>query len=277
MISLRRSSAIMGKAAAFFLAAVLVLVMGADWFSPADPYRQELSSMVLPPLSVSENGAFHLLGTDQLGRDVLARLLFGGRLSLLMSLAAVLVSALVGTALGLVAGYFRGAADAVIMRLADVQLSIPMMLLAILVIALSGAGLMNTILVLALAGWVPFARVVRSEVLAIREREFVECARAMGVGAFTIIATHVLPNLFYTLVTQATLQMARMILLAASLSFLGLGVDVSLPTWGGMISDGRNYIEDAWWLTVIPGLAIALVIFAINLLSDWLQAVADRR
>ena len=233
--------------------------------------------MVLPPLSVSENGAFHLLGTDQLGRDVLARLLFGGRLSLLMSLAAVLVSALVGTALGLVAGYFRGAADAVIMRLADVQLSIPMMLLAILVIALSGAGLMNTILVLALAGWVPFARVVRSEVLAIREREFVECARAMGVGAFTIIATHVLPNLFYTLVTQATLQMARMILLAASLSFLGLGVDVSLPTWGGMISDGRNYIEDAWWLTVIPGLAIALVIFAINLLSDWLQAVADRR
>ena len=276
MFNSRRRATLMGAGGAVFLAALFILVLGADWFSPADPYKQQLSSMFLPPLSHAEDGAAHLLGTDQLGRDVLSRLLHGGRLSLLMSLAAVLVSGAAGTALGLAAGYFRGTADALVMRLADVQLSIPMMLLALLIIALSGAGLMNTILVLAVAGWVPFARVVRSEVLAIREREFVECARAMGVGSLTIILTHVLPNLRYTIITQATLQMARMILLAASLSFLGLGVDVSLPTWGGMISDGRGYVEQAWWLTVLPGLAIALTIFSINLVSDWLQAVAER-
>ena len=277
MINSHRAAAVMGSIAAVFLLFVFILVLGAQWFAPADPYKQELASLFLPPLSHSDVGVAHFLGTDQLGRDVLARLLYGGRLSLLMSLAAVAVSGIVGTALGIVAGYFRGWLDTLIMRLADVQLSIPMMLLAILIIALSGAGLMNTILVLALAGWVPFARVVRSEVLALREREFIECARAMGVASGTIITTHILPNLLYTISTQATLQMARMILLAASLSFLGLGVDVSLPTWGGMISDGRNYIEDAWWLTVLPGLAIALVIFSINLVSDWLQAVADRR
>lgn len=276
MLSSKRASAMFGKAAGLFILLVLMLVLGADWIAPFDPYRQELSGMLLPPFSESGEGVFHLLGTDQLGRDVFSRLLYGGRISLLMSVAAVLASALVGTALGLIAGYFRGAVDALIMRLADIQLSVPMMLLAILIIAVSGAGLMNTILVLALAGWVPFARVARSEVLALREREFVECARAMGVNAFVIIGTHVLQNLAYTIITQATLQMARMILLAASLSFLGLGVDVSMPTWGGMISDGRNYIEDAWWLTVLPGVAIALVIFSINLLGDWFQSASDR-
>lgn len=260
-----------------FLLVVVVVTLFANVVVPYDPYKQELSSVFLPPLSTSAtSGNFYLLGTDQLGRDVLSRIIYGGRVSLALSLSAVAVSCVIGTTLGIIAGYYRGKADAVIMRLADIQLSIPTMLFAILIIAIMGASLSNTIVVLAITGWVPFTRVVRSEVLALREQEFIENARAMGVPNARIILTHILPNISYTLITQAMLRIAQMIMLAASLSFMGLGVDISLPTWGGMISDGRNYISDAWWLSTFPGLTIALVIFMFGMFSEWLQAKTDK-
>lgn len=265
-----------GWISGIFLLVVVTVTLLANVVAPYDPYKQELASVFLPPLSTSASGNFYLLGTDQLGRDVLSRIIYGGRVSLALSLSAVLVSCVIGTTLGIVAGYYRSKADAVIMRLADIQLSIPTMLFAILIVAITGASLANTIVVLAITGWVPFTRVVRSEVLALREQEFIENARAMGVPNGRVILTHILPNISYTLITQAMLRIAQMIMLAASLSFMGLGVDISLPTWGGMISDGRNYISDAWWLSTFPGLTIALVIFMFGMFSEWLQAKTAR-
>lgn len=265
-----------GWISGIFLLVVVTVTLLANVVAPYDPYKQELTSVFLPPLSTSASGNFYLLGTDQLGRDVLSRIVYGGRVSLALSLSAVAVSCVIGTTLGIIAGYYRGKADAVIMRLADIQLSIPTMLFAILIVAITGASLANTIVVLAITGWVPFTRVVRSEVLALREQEFIENARAMGVPNGRVILTHILPNISYTLITQAMLRIAQMIMLAASLSFMGLGVDVSLPTWGGMISDGRNYISDAWWLSTFPGLTIALVIFMFGMFSEWLQAKTAR-
>lgn len=265
-----------GWISGIFLLVVVTVTLLANAVAPYDPYKQELTSVFLPPLSTSASGNFYLLGTDQLGRDVLSRIIYGGRVSLALSLSAVAVSCVIGTTLGIIAGYYRGKADAVIMRLADIQLSIPTMLFAILIVAITGASLANTIVVLAITGWVPFTRVVRSEVLALREQEFIENARAMGVPNGRVILTHILPNISYTLITQAMLRVAQMIMLAASLSFMGLGVDISLPTWGGMISDGRNYISDAWWLSTFPGLTIALVIFMFGMFSEWLQAKTDK-
>lgn len=271
-----RATDIKGIVSGAFLLLLLTVTALAGWIAPYDPYQQNLTFIFQPPLTHMASGEFFLLGTDQLGRDIFSRLIYGGRLSLLVSLAAVALSCLIGTILGILAGYFRQTTDLFVMRLADIQLSIPLMLFAIMIIVVLGSSLTNVILVLSISGWVPFARVIRSEVLALREREFVECARAMGMPAWQILLSHILPNISYTLITQATLQIARMILLAASLSFLGLGVDVSLPTWGGMISDGRSYIADAWWLSVFPGLTIAVVLFFISLFSDWLQEFADR-
>lgn len=265
-----------GWISGIFLLVVVTVTLLANAVAPYDPYKQELKSVFLPPLSTSASGNFYLLGTDQLGRDVLSRIIYGGRVSLALSLSAVAVSCVIGTTLGIIAGYYRGKADAVIMRLADIQLSIPTMLFAILIVAITGASLANTIVVLAITGWVPFTRVVRSEVLALREQEFIENARAMGVPNGRVILTHILPNISYTLIKQAMLRVAQMIMLAASLSFMGLGVDISLPTWGGMISDGRNYISDAWWLSTFPGLTIALVIFMFGMFSEWLQAKTDK-
>ena len=274
---LNRHRNIKGWVGGIFLIAVCFLTLFAPVIAPYDPYEQELASIFVKPFTHSAvSDKFFLLGTDQLGRDILSRILYGGRVSLALSLAAVLVSLIIGTILGIMAGYYRGKTDVVIMRLADIQLSIPTMLFAILIIAVMGASLTNTIIVLAITGWVPFTRVVRSEVLALREQEFIESAKAMGVSNFRIILTHILPNITYTLITQATLRIAQMIMLAASLSFMGLGVNISMPTWGGMISDGRNYIYDAWWLSTFPGITIALVIFMIAIFSEWMQARTEK-
>lgn len=273
MIPTPRSVHVRANLKGYVSGAILVLVLVSAAFAtqlaPFDPYAQSLADIGQAPFSRAADGGVYLLGTDQLGRDVLTRLLYGGRLSLIMGISAVLISGVVGVILGVIAGYFRGVVDTVVMRLSDMQLSIPTMLLAILIVAVLGSSLWNTIMVLALTGWVPFARVVRSEVLTLREREFVSAARAMGVSAPRNIAVHIMPNISFTLITQATLQLAHMILLAASMSFLGLGVDVSAPTWGGMINDGRG--TEFWWLMVFPGLAIALVILCINVFGEWLQ------
>ncbi|WP_283657200.1 ABC transporter permease [Paenibacillus sp. RC343] len=192
-----------------------------------------------------------------------------------MSFLAVFIAGILGSVIGIISGYYGGKVDALMMRLADIQMSIPSMLMAIVMVAVLGSGLTNIVIVLSITGWVTFARVVRSQVLSLKELEYVEAAKAMGVSDFTVMRRHIFPNTLFTIVTQAALQMSHMILLAASLSFLGLGVDVSTPTWGGMINDGKNYISSAWWLSTLPGIVIAFVILTINLFSDWLRDKAE--
>lgn len=254
------------------LTIIFVVTIFAPFFAPYDPMEQNLYDILIEPLtSYSDGSGYSLLGSDQLGRDILSRLLYGGQLSLWMSVLAVAIAGVLGSLIGIVAGFYGGKIDAVLMRLADIQMSIPSMLLAIVMVAVLGSGMTNIIIVLAITGWVAFARVVRSQVLSLKEQEFVEAAKAMGVSNWMIMRRHIAPNTVFTIMTQASLQMSRMILMAAALGFLGLGVDVSTPTWGGMINDGRNYISSAWWLSTIPGLVIAFVILAINLFTDWLR------
>ncbi|MFT0549027.1 ABC transporter permease [Allopusillimonas ginsengisoli] len=230
-----------------------------------------LMARLVPPFT----NASHLFGTDPLGRDVLARVVTGGKISLLIGFASVAGAVVLGVVMGLIAGYYRGFIDMVVMRFADVQLALPFILLAITFIAIVGGSLMNTIILLIVSQWVQFARLVRGSVLALREREFILSARAIGVKDARIIFQHLLPNLLGPVIVLMTLNMANNILLEASLTFLGLGVDPSIPSWGGMLADGRTYLQTAWWVSVFPGLAILLTVLGLNLLGDWLRDSLD--
>ena len=260
---------------------IIILIVASAVFSPQiapyPPNAQELSSRLTAPLSTAKAGTYHLLGTDQLGRDILSRLIYGARVSLLVGLAAAAIAGSIGVLLGLVSGYFGGRFDGLIMRLADLQLALPFILLAIAVLAIVGGGLLNIILVLSLTQWVTYARVVRSEVLSVRETEFVLAARALGFGAGRIIRRYVLPNVFSPVIVIATFAVAQTIIAEAALSFLGLSVPPSTPSWGSMLADGRNYMTVAWWLATIPGLAITFTVIGINLFGDWLRDYLDPR
>jgi peptide/nickel transport system permease protein len=217
----------------------------------------------------------HVLGTDPIGRDVLSRIIFGARVSVAVGLLAVGISTLVGVALGLTAGYVGGWLDDVVMRMADAQLAFPFILLAIAIIGVLGPTLPNVVAVLALSGWVQFARITRSEVLSLRQRAFVEAARAAGARDLTILGRHLLPNLLPSTIILATLELGRVIILESGLSFLGLGVPPPTVTWGGMLADGRNDVREAWWLSVFPGCALMILVLAINLAGDALRDALD--
>ncbi|MBK5571141.1 ABC transporter permease [Ensifer adhaerens] len=217
----------------------------------------------------------HPLGTDPLGRDVLARVVAGGKISLLVGLTSVAGAVVVGVVMGLVSGYYRGFWDMLVMRFADVQLALPFILLAITFIAIVGGGLGNTIILLIVSQWVQYARLVRGSVLSLREREFIQSARAIGVRDYKILFQHLLPNLIGPVIVLMTLNVANNILLESSLTFLGLGVDPLIPSWGGMLADGRTYLQNAWWVSVFPGLAILLTVLGLNLLGDWLRDSLD--
>jgi peptide/nickel transport system permease protein len=254
------------------LVGVVVLALAAPVVAPADPNAQRLELKLRPPLSDG-----HPFGTDQLGRDVLARMLIGTRVSLVVALLAVLVSGSVGIGLGVVAGFYSGRADATIMRLVDVQLSMPVTLVAIAIIAVAGTSLLNLVLVLGLSQWPLYARVVRGEALALRGREFLVAARALGASSAWIILRHILPNTLSSIVVVSTLGVASVIVFEAGLSFLGLGVQPPQPSLGGMLSEGREYLATAWWLGVFPGLLIMLLVLGINLLGDGLRDALDPR
>ncbi len=266
---------------AVFGITVLLLMGGAalaaPQIAPWDPGRQMLIKRLRPPAWQARGLREHPLGTDHLGRDILSRILYGGRISLGVGLSAVTLSGLIGVTLGLLAGFHGGRTDAFIMRVVDVFLAIPYILLAMGVVFALGPSLLNVILVMAVTRWVQFARIVRADVLSIREREFVSGARARGNRSMRLLLRHVLPNALTPIIVVATLELAFMIIYESALSFLGLGVQPPTPTWGWMLADGRNYVATAWWLATLPGLAIMLTVLAVNLLGDWLRDMLDPR
>ena len=265
-----------GVSVAILVAITLAAIL-APFVAPYDPTDQDITARLKPPFSRTEEGASHLLGTDAVGRDILSRLIYGSRISLAIGLASVLMAGGIGVLLGLVAGYAGGRWDSLIMRIGDIQLAIPFLVLALATVAVVGPSLVNLIAVLGITGWVIYARVVRAETLSVREREYVLAARTVGVPPTRILARHILPNVASSMIVVATLQVARMILFEASLSFLGLGVPPPTPTWGGMVADGRNYIDNAWWVTTIPGLIIFVAVLAITMVGDRLRDVLDPR
>jgi peptide/nickel transport system permease protein len=256
-----------------FVAAALL----APWLPVPAPTRPDLLARLSPP-SIGWGGlGRHPLGTDQLGRDILSRILFGSQVTLMVAAASVVLGGLVGVALGIMAGYFGGWLDRILMRVVDIQLALPLMLLALLVVAVLGPSLQNIILVLALTCWVRYARIVRGQVLALRDREFILSVRAAGAGPLRIMLHHVLPNVLTPILVVGTLELARVILLEAALSFLGLGVQPPFPSWGRMLSEGRGFMASAWWIAAFPGIAIMLMVLAVNLLGDWLRDHFDPR
>jgi peptide/nickel transport system permease protein len=268
------------RTALFGLAVVVIVLLAAafaPWLSPFDPLEQDINQRLKEPGWRNAAGQVHPLGTDHLGRDILARAIFGSRIALVVGLSAVLISGVLGMMIGLVAGYFGGTVDDFFMRLADIQLAFPFILLAIAVIGVLGPSLRNIIIVIGVSSWVVYARVVRGEVLSIRERDFVQAAIALGSRDGRILVRHVLPNAFTPWLVVATLDMARVIVIESALSFLGLGVQPPTPTWGGMLADGRVYLSTAWWLATFPGLAILITVLGINLLGDGLRDTLDPR
>lgn len=264
-------------AGGFILLLVTAVAVLGPTLAPHDPARQSLIRRFTPPLWAPGGSASYPLGTDQVGRDVLSRLIHGSRISLLVGIFAVAVSLVVGVSLGLVSGFAGGRADTLIMTVVDVTLSFPQLLLALAFVAALGPSLVTIVVVLGLTGWERYARVVRAEVLALREKDFVEAARAMGLGPVRTLLWHVLPNLFSSIIVMATLQVAQAILQEAALSFLGVGSGRTYPTWGQMIALGRDFVSVAWWLPTFPGLAILLTVLSINLVGDRLRDALDPR
>jgi len=248
----------------------VIAAVAAPVLAPHDPVKVDFSQGLKPPGTPG-----HLLGTDQLGRDTLSRVLYGARVALFIGLCTVLLTAIVGGLLGLLAGFFGGWLSQSLMRLCDVQLSFPFILLALTINAIVGLGLRNIIISLAAAGWVVYARVVRGEVLSVKQRDYVQAASALGTGRARILFRHVLPNVAPSIIIVASLQFSQFIVAEAAISFLGFGVQPPTPAWGSMLSESRDFLYIAWWLAAFPGAALALTALGINLVGDWLRDVLD--
>jgi len=256
------------------LALIALAVLFAPRLAPYDPLDQHIFDRLKPP-AFAGGSLRYVLGTDPVGRDVLSRIIFGSRVSIAVGLSAVLIGGSLGLTLGLVSGYYGSTADMVIMRIADLQLAIPFLVLAIAIITVLKPGLLSIVLVLGLSSWVTYARVARGQVLSVRRRDFVEAARALGGSEARVLLRHLLPNVVAPVIVVATLEVGRMILAEAALSFLGLGIQPPAPTWGGITADGRDWLGTAWWISTLPGIAILLTVMAINFVGDWLRDVLD--
>lgn len=257
------------------LVALVIPAIFAEVVAPHDPIDGDLRDRLLPPAWTDGGEWSHPLGTDRLGRDILSRMVYGARTAALVSLAALAVGGTIGSLLGLLAGYFGGWWDHVIMRLVDINLSLPLILLALVLVVLFEPGTATTVAVVALLLWSRYARQVRAEALTLKEMDFVARARVAGASNLRIIFRHIFPNVVNTIIVLATLQVGNVILLEASLSFLGAGIPPPNPAWGVMIAEGRDYITTSWWLSVIPGLAIMLTVLSMNLFGDWLRDRLD--
>ena len=273
-----RSGDVLVVAAFVVLAAIVVCALIPGALAPHSPTEQNIVARLLPPAWMERGNPSHLLGTDQLGRDMLSRVIFGARISLVVGISALLLSGIAGVTIGVLAGFYRGRLDDWVMRLADIQLSIPFVLLAIAIIAVIGPSNVNVVLVLAINGWVVYARLARGQALSLREREFVQAYRALGARNGRILLRNVLPNLMSAVIVVASLELAGIITLESSLSFLGLGIQPPTVSWGYMLADGRSYLlGGAWWVVTFPGLAITATILSINVIADWLRDVLDPR
>lgn len=265
---------------AIFLLSVLVfLTIFGPLLSPKDPNRQTLVDRLLPPMQANEEGIVNYwLGSDVMGRDVLSRIIYGARVSLLVGLSAVLIGGLLGTTLGVIAGYFGGLVDDVIMRIADIQLAFPFILLTIMVLVVLGPGVLNLVIVLGVGQWVTYARIARGQTISVRAKEYVEAARSIGATNFEIIMRSIVPNIVSPLIVIASFNIASVILSEASLSYLGLGVPEDVPTWGKILAESRDQLlAGKWWLAVFPGIAIMLTVLSLNILGDWLRDFLDPR
>lgn len=257
------------------LASVLCAIF-APYIAPYDPGAASLGHRLDMPRWIDDTGkSQYLLGGDQVGRDLLSRIIYGARISLLVGICGVAISLVLGTFLGIISGYFGKWMDDLIMRLAEVQMGLPFILLAIVIMSVFGTGIEKIIIILGLTYWVSFARLIRGEILALKEQEYIQAAKAIGGTHFKIILKHILPNVASSILVLATMCIAEFILLEASLTFLGLGVEPTVPSWGGMLADSRNYMTSAWWISVFPGIAIMLTVLGFNLLGDWLRDRLD--
>lgn len=260
-----------------FLILLVLVSLAAPLIAPRNPQKVDVRLRLKPPAWEEGGSASHLLGTDALGRDVLSRLIYGGRVSIVVGLSSVAISGAIGVVLGLVSGFFGGKLDDLISGFSEIQLAFPFILLAITIMAVIGPGLLNIILVLGVSRWVAYGRVVRGQVISIREREFIEAARALGYPLHRVLFMQVLPNTLSPLIVIATFAVAGNIISESSLSFLGLGVPPSVVTWGGMLSEGREYLRGAWWMATFPGFAIMATVLSVNLIGDWLRDYMDPR
>lgn len=254
---------------------LVTIAVAAPIVAPHDPLKQALANALRPPIWEDGGTIDHIFGTDQYGRDILSRIIYGARVTLGAAFLAALSGAISGTILGLLAGYYGGHVDNFIMRLVDIQLGFPLVLLALTIVAILGASLFNLVLAMAITAWMLYARVVRASVQTLKELEFVEAARASGASDLRIIARHILPNVLSTVLVLITLDIARLALMEAALSYLGLGVPPPAPSWGRMLSEGRDYMIVAYWLVLFPGLAIMFTVLGVNFLGDGLRDVLD--
>ena len=259
------------------LVALVVCAVLAPWLAPQSPTEGDITAKLIPPVWMERGTSEHPLGTDRFGRDVLSRIIHGSRISLLVSLIAIGVAGTVGTALGLIAGYRGGLVDTLLMRLTDIGLSLPTILIAVVMVAVSEPSFRNVVLVIALLLWPRFARQIRGETLAVKEQDFVALAVVAGRSSTWIITRHIFPNVVPTLLVVSTLQVGYVVLLEGTLSFLGVGVPPPNPAWGLMIADGRGFLATAWWISLFPGLAMLLTVLAVNLMGDWLRDHLDPR
>jgi peptide/nickel transport system permease protein len=263
------------KGCVFVMLTFIVVAIVAPWIAPHDPVSQTLTARLTPPAWSAEGTSEYLLGADALGRDVLSRVIHGSRISLTIGLFGMTVGFLLGSTLGIVAGFARGVLDDVIMFMVDVQLALPFIIVALAVIAIFGANLIVLLILVGFAGWEGFARIARGMVLSTSESAYIEAAQAIGASRTRVVLKHIVPNITAPLIVYATLNLTTIILLESTLSFLGIGVQPPMASWGRMIADGREHLNTAWWLAVAPGAAIVLVTMSISLFGDWLRDALD--
>jgi peptide/nickel transport system permease protein len=259
------------------LALLVLAAIFAPLVAPYPPTKTSLPNRLLPPFFITGGSSAYLLGTDLLGRDVLSRVFFGARVSLSVSLIVILITSSIGTILGIIAGYLGGRADTLLMRITDISLAIPVILIALLLAVVLGSSFKTVVLALSILGWAPYARLIRGEVLKLREADFIAQARIIGSSSLRIMIRHIFPNVVNPLIVIATMSVGLVILMESTLSYLGAGIPPPTPSWGSMVSDGRNLIDKAWWISFFPGLAIGLVVLSGNFLGDWIRDKLDPR
>jgi peptide/nickel transport system permease protein len=259
------------------LALLVLAAIFAPLLAPYPPTKTSLPHRLLPPFFINGGSTAHLLGTDLVGRDILSRVFYGARVSLSVSLIVILITSSIGTILAIIAGYLGGRTDTVLMRITDVSLAIPQILIALLLAVVLGPSFKTVVVALSILGWAPYARLIRGEVLKLREADFIAQARIIGSSSLRIMIKHIFPNVVNPLIVIATMSVGLVILMESTLSYLGAGIPPPSPSWGSMVSDGRNLIDKAWWISFFPGLAIGLVVLSGNFLGDWIRDKLDPR